>query len=313
MSKNRWIGRVALLMAALMALMPALAESPEEGNDEAPLYMENEWNYVDTSMDVSAGIPEKAEGVLGDIREAGVLRVATEPYFPPQEFIDPDLSGQDSYVGSDMTLARLIAQRMGVELEIVPLDFAEVMDAVAEGKCDLAISALAYTPGRAARLTLSKGYYYAGSGSGSGLMIRAADSDDITDVESLKGRNIAAQSGSLQETQMYENVYHYREFRRLPQVQDLYQLLMDGSVDAVMVDYDTGSSYVENNPDFGLMMVPGVHFTLEEQFEGDRIAAKKGEFQLISFVNGVIDEVLESGQYRAWFDESLARADELGM
>ena len=35
----------------------------------------------------------------------------------------------------------------------------------------------------------------------------------------------------------------------------------------------------------------------------DRIAAQKGEIQLICFVNGVIDEVLESGQYMAWYNQ----------
>ena len=313
MSVDRWIGRlVALALAALLAVAPALSESLE-ADDANAQYIENAWNFVDVSLDVSAGIPVDAAGVLADIREAGVLRVATEPYFPPQEFIDPDLSGQESYVGADMALARLIAQRMGVELQIVPMDFSEVLNAVSDGTCDLTISALSYTPGRAAQVTFSKGYYFAGTRSGSGLMIRAADSGRITGVDSLVGRNIAAQSGSLQEAQMYENVFHYREFRRMNSVQALYNALMDGTVDAAMVDTQTGHAYIDGNPRCGLMMVPGVHFTLEEQFEGDRIAARKGEGQLIAFVNGVIDEVLSSGRYMEWYEEAARRADALGL
>jgi len=60
-------------------------------------------------------------------------------------------------------------------------------------------------------------------------------------------------------------------------------------------------------------MVPGVHFTLEAQFEGDRSAARNGEGQLIAFVNGVIDEVLASGQYMQWYEEATRRADALGL
>ncbi len=299
-------------LAALLALMPALAESLEDGEAGAR-FMENAWNYVDESMDISAGIPEDAAGALADIRESGVLRVATEPFFPPQGFIDPDLDGQDTYAGADMALARLIARRMGVALQIVPMDFSEVLNAVSEGSCDLAISALSFTPGRAAQVTFSKGYYYAGTQAGSGLMIRAADSGSITGVDSLVGRNIAAQSGSLQEVQMYENVFHYREFRRMGSVQDLYDALTGGAVDAAMVDATTGQAYIDGNPNCGLMMVPGVLFTLEAQFEGDRIAARKGEGQLIAFVNGVIDEVVDSGQYMAWYDEAAQRANALGL
>ena len=312
MRYNRWKARLALLVAALMLFAPALAEDAENGEVDTR-YMENAWNFVEESMDASKGIPSDAQGVLADIREAGVLRVATEPYFPPQEFIDPNLTGQESYIGADMELARLIARRMGVELSIVPMDFSEVLTAVAEGQCDLAISGLSYTPGRAAQMTLSKGYNYAGSRAGSTLMIRAADSGRITGVDSLAGRNIAAQSGSLQEALMYENVFRYREFRRLSSVQMVYQALMDGSVDAAMVDKESGMAYIEGNPRCGLMLVPGVIFTQEEQFDGDRIAAKKGEGALIAFVNGVIDEVLASGQYRAWFEEYSIRADELGL
>ena len=312
MRYNRWKARLALLVAALMLFAPALAEDAENGEVDTR-YMENAWNFVEESMDASKGIPKDAQGVLADIRDAGVLRVATEPYFPPQEFIDPNLTGQESYIGADMELARLIARRMGVELSIVPMDFSEVLTAVAEGQCDLAISGLSYTPGRAAQMTLSKGYNYAGSRAGSTLMIRAADSGRITGVDSLAGRNIAAQSGSLQEALMYENVFRYREFRRLSSVQTVYQALMDGSVDAAMVDKESGMAYIEGNPRCGLMLVPGVIFTLEAQFDGDRIAAKKGEGALIAFVNGVIDEVLASGQYRAWFEEYSIRADELGL
>ena len=302
---------LAALAAALLFAGAGRAETAEDAVDVDALYIENGWSFVERSMDVSGGIPADAKGVLAEIAETGVLRVATEPYFPPQEYIDPTLTGQDSFVGSDMELARLVARRMGVRLEIVPLDFADVFTAVMSGDCDLAISALSYTPGRAAQMTLSKGYNFAGTRAGSKLIIRAADSGRITGIDSLAGRNIAAQSGSLQEAQMYENVFHYREFRRLPLVQDVYDALMNGSVDAALVDAESGMAYIEGHPRCGLMMVPGVYFTQEPQFDGDRVAARKGETQLIGFVNGVIDEVLESGQYRAWYAEYSARYREL--
>lgn len=302
----------ALVLALLMAA-PWCAALSEDGDVDEVLYMENEWNYVEGSMDISAGIPEDAEGVLADIRERGVLRVATEPYFPPQEFIDPSREGQDRYVGADMEMARLIAERMGVVLEIVPMDFSAVLDSVAGGECDLAISALSFTPGRAARVTMSKGYYYAEDNAGSGLLIRAADAEAIRGVKDLDGRNIVAQSGSLQEALMMGHVLNYREFRRLGSMQEVYDFLAEGKADAAMVDLGSARDYLNNNPDSGLMLVPGVRFTQEERFQGDRVAARKGETQLIAFVNGVIDELLASGQYMTWYRESVALAARLGL
>ena len=52
---------------------------------------------------------------------------------------------------------------------------------------------------------------------------------------------------------------------------------------------------------------------MQEEFKGDRVAAPKGEIQLICFVNGVIDELLESGQYESWFTEYSRRASDLGL
>ena len=285
------------LFALLLCFSAALAEETEE------VYVENEWNFVENSMDVMNGIPEDAAGALERIRLRGKLLVAMEPYFPPQEFIDPSKTGQDQFVGADVELAKLIARRMGVELEIVPMEFSRVLFAVADGECDLAISALAYTPSRAVMMTLSKGYYYSGTTVSSGMVIRTEDRDEITCIEDLSKRVIAAQSGSLQESQTAENVLAYKEFRRVSTMQEVYGLVQEGDADAATVDIETALAYIKNHPNCGLTLAENIQFDLEEQFEGDRIAGRKGELQLMYFVNGVIDEVLSSGQYMAWYDE----------
>lgn len=292
------------MIAALLCLL-MLAGAAAEG---VPQYVENEWNFVENEMDVSQGIPEDAEGVLASIKEAGVLRVGTEPYFPPQEFIDPARSGQDCYVGSDMEMARYIAQRMGVALEIIPMEFTHVLDAVADGECDLVISALAYTPERADKVTLSKGYSYTGAEANLGILIRAADAAHIQSVDDLSGKNLVAQSGSLQEALLAQNVTVYREFRRLESVQGVYDAVSSGAADIGAVDIESAEMYIRNNPDCGLALAGNITFTLEPQFDGDRVAAKKGEYQLMYFVNGVIGELLATGRYRQWFNEYEAYA-----
>ena len=302
--------RAALAVLCALALAGAAAGAEEA---EAPQYVENDWNFVDGSMDVSQGIPASAEGVLGRIRQAGVLRVATEPYFPPQEFIDPTLTGQDAYVGADMDLARLIAVRMRVRLEIVPMEFSQVLAAVDDGECDLAISALAYTPIRASAVEMSKGYHFAADGLGTGLLIREADTGTITSAADLTARNIAAQRGSLQEALMANIVPAYREFRRLVSMQEVYQAVSDGLVDAAAVDIESTQAWLQANPDCGLALVPGVSFTLDEHFDGDRVAGRKGELQLMYFVNGVIDEILSDGRYERWLSEYGEYAERLGL
>ena len=287
-----------------MAVCPASSEI---------YYVENEWNYVDGSIDAKHGIPENATGVLERIRRKGVLRVATEPYYAPQEFIDPDLLGQNRFIGADMELARLIAKRMGVELQIVPMEFTQVLPALTDNQVDLTISAISFTPGRASSYTMSKGYYFSEGTATTAFIVRETDKDQYTSMEDLADKTLVAQSSSLQEALVAKHVHSYRQFRRLSSLQSVYEAVRQGKADAGVVDLETAETYIRNNPGAGLALAENLYFVLEEQYLGDRVVAKKGETQLIYFVNGVINEVLEDGIYLKWIEEAQKRADELGM
>ena len=330
MHGTRWL---VLILAASVLLCFSYAEA--DGGE----YKENDMNYVEESMDISGGIPENATGVLARIRENGVLRIATDGDWPPQEFIDPDLEGQDRIVGADMQLARLIAKRMGVKLEIVVMDFDDVLPSLDEGKCDLAISALAFSPSRAASYTMSKGYYFADAPM-TVMVIRAEDAENIASPEDLKWKTIIAQRGSLQESIVASEVKKYKEFRRVAVdendagIYHLYDMIKDGSADALAMDAGNASAYLEVHPESGLMIAEGedMQFILSEAYRGDRIAARKGEYMLMYFVNGVIDEVLDitvspeiknreekqaddqqliKGLYSQWIEEAEVRWEEL--
>ena len=60
-------------------------------------------------------------------------------------------------------------------------------------------------------------------------------------------------------------------------------------------------------------MVQDYKFELGEEYDGMRVGAKKGETDLIDYVNTCIDELLESGQYSQWYDEYTEYAKKLGI
>ena len=309
MKRQCFRAAVSLILGAALCfctvLQPAAAES---------FYVENEWNYADGSIDPDHGIPDNATGVMDRIRRKGVLRVATEPYFPPYEFIDQEqLDPQRQYAGADMMLARLIAEKMGVKLEIVPMEFTQVLPALSENQCDLTLSAISFTPSRASSYALSKGYYFPDNTASTAFVIREEDREAITTLDDLKDRTIIAQSSSLQEAMASKNIVNYREFRRVSSVQAVYEAVRKGRADAGVVDMETAANYIRNNKDAGLILADNLYFTLEEQYLGHRVAAKKGELQLIYFVNGVIDKVLADGTYAKWIEEARERAAELGL
>ena len=308
MMKRQCLCRIVCLIAGItlffgMSFFPARAE----------IYLENEWNYVDGSMDTSRGVPENSTGVMDRIRRKGVLRVATEPYFAPQEFIDPDKNGMDRYAGADMELARLIALRMGVELEIVPMEYTQVLPALTDNLVDITISAIAFTPRRAASYTMSKGYYFTESAATTAFVIREADRELYTSVDDLSDKVLIVQSSSLQEALVAKNVRRYKEFRRVSSVQTVYEAVRQGKADAGIVDLETAQTYIRNNQGSGLTLAEGLYYVPEEQYLGNRVVAKKGELQLIYFVNGVIDEVMDSGAYIKWIEDAQKLADERGL
>lgn len=149
---------------------------------------------------------------------------------------------------------------MGVELEIVPLEFTEVLSETADGEYDLAISGLAFTPSRASSLELSKGYHFSDESASTCLMMRKEYQHILVQTDDLFDRNIAAQIGSLQELLLAENVTRYHQFRRYSSMQDIYAALEDGIIDATAVDIETARIYIQNNPSCGLYLAKISHF-----------------------------------------------------
>lgn len=269
-------------------------------------------------MMVSAlsGCAKKAEAAakpanrLEEIVQRGYIEVATEPYFVPNEFIDPSKTGAGQYVGSDIEMAKYIADQLGVELKIVPLEFAAVLSSVTEGKYDLAISALAYTPERAEAMNMSKGYHFDKT-EGYGLLVREADLDKYPDAASLKEAVVVAQSGSLQEAFVNSQVPEYKELKRVSATPDAFLMVQEGKADVAAAAIPMAKLYAEANP--GVAVANTFRFTEDESTQGTRVGIPKGETEMTEKINEIIDELIESGQYDAWYAEYSEYAKSLGI
>ncbi len=258
----------------------------------------------------AAGLPVKDTNRLEEILERGYIEVATEPYFAPNEFIDPSKEGEDRYVGSDIELAQYIADQLGVELRIVPLEFSAVLSSVTEGKYDLAISALAYTPERAEAMNMSKGYYFDET-EGYGLLVRTEDADRYPDAASLADAVLVVQSGSLQEVMVNSQVPACKELKRVSSTTDGFLMVQEGKADAAAAYLATARLYAEANP--GVTAAEGFRFVQDETTQGTRVGIPKGEEELTEKINEIIDELTESGLYEQWYQEYSDYAASLGI
>jgi polar amino acid transport system substrate-binding protein len=250
---------------------------------------------------------------LEKIKARGYIEVATEPYFAPFEFIDPSKKGKEQYVGSDMKMAQYIAEKLGVELRIVPLEFSAVLSSITEKKYDLAISALSYTPARAEAMNMTKGYYFAKGAPGHGLLIRKEDAATIKGPESLADKVVVVQSGSLQELFVQEQIPKYKDLRRVSATTDGFLMVQEGKADAIPTSIPMAQLYIDANPNAGLMIAKDFQFKMDESIAGNRIGIPLGEDELTAKINEIIDELVSSGTFEQWHAEYTKYAKGLGL
>jgi polar amino acid transport system substrate-binding protein len=253
----------------------------------------------------------KTEDRLEKIKEKGVLEVCTEPYFAPYEFIDPSKSGDAQYVGMDIEIAKYIAQKIGVELKIVPLEFTAVQAGIAAGKYDMALSAMAYSPSRAESMNLSN--VYMPSDTGYGFLVRKGDENKYNSIESLKDAVVVTQSGSVQEGLFNADITTKgcKEFKRVSAMTDGYLAVKENKADVCIVAINSANIYAEAA---GGLATTDFRFTVDPNMNGTVAALpKKGTDSLMKIVNQCIKELTDNGQIQKWNDEYTAYAKTLGV
>ena len=112
-------------------------------------------------MAVSMAVPAMADDKVETVTD-GKLTVATSPDFAPYEFYSIDEDGNPTLSGFDMDLAQYIADKMGLELEVVPMDFDGVLSELSQKNVDLGMAGLSPDPARADAMEFSDLYYKGG-------------------------------------------------------------------------------------------------------------------------------------------------------
>ena len=230
------------------------------------------------------------------------LRIAVSPDFAPMEFVDPAKRGQEQFVGFDITLAHYIADQLGMELEIMPMEFNACQMAVYAGTVDLSISGYTWNEKREADYNISD-RYYVGTGTDEQYLITLGENAGIyTDAESLAGARVAVQSASLQLTLAQD---------QLPdsQIHVFYDMdtavlqLLNGDFDCIAVSGGNGEAILANHPELARSQFS---FEVDEQYRGYVILLQKGNDELTEKVNGI----LASAQpyFEQWYAEARSVA-----
>jgi polar amino acid transport system substrate-binding protein len=117
--------------------------------------------------------------MLARIQAAGVIRMSTDPAYPPQsELVDGEI------VGFDIDVGREIATRLGVDLALETPDWALVSAGSWSDRWDFSVGSMTITSSREEVLDFTQPYYYTPA-----QMTAHADTG-ISTIDGLAGKTI---------------------------------------------------------------------------------------------------------------------------
>lgn len=184
------------------------------------------------------------------------LIFGTSADYPPYEFHILD-NGEDKIVGMDVAIAQAIADDMGAELEIVDMNFDNLLTLMAQGKCDFVLADMESTPEREAAADGSEPYY---EDLAPMVLVKKANLDQYKSLEDFTGRNVGAQTGTTKALivtgEDEENAPIHMTGANpilLTNVGDLINQLVYDKCDAVVLDGAVAVKYAETNPDLAIV------------------------------------------------------------
>ncbi|MGN0451783.1 MAG: basic amino acid ABC transporter substrate-binding protein [Acutalibacteraceae bacterium] len=221
----------------------------------------------------------------------GKLIMATNAEFPPYEYKEGD-----KIVGIDAEVAKLIADKLGLELEIADVDFDSIIPGVQSGKYDMGMAGMTVTDERKEKVNFSDSY-----ATGVQVVIVKEDSE-IKSIDDLEGKKIGAQQGTTgyiyasdtPENGGYgeENVTGYQNGALA------VEALKGGKVDCVIIDNEPAKAYVAANE--GLRILDTEYVT-----EDYAICFAKKNTELQEKVNDALKELIEDGSVKKVVDKYI--------
>src|SRR2546421_6872679 len=139
------------------------------------------------AIGLALSLAPAAAQTLEKIKQRGVLVVGSKADYKPFGFRDP--SG--AIVGFEPDIARLVAEKLGVKLDLEPVVSSNRMQFLQQGKIDLMIATMNHKPDRRQIVGIIEPLYYA-----SGVNVLANKKAALKNWEQLKGQPVCGIQGA---------------------------------------------------------------------------------------------------------------------
>ena len=224
---------------------------------------------------------------LDALKEKGKLVVMTNASFPPFEYID----GEGNVVGVDLDLAHKIADEVGVELEIIDMNFDLLIDSLKNHKGDLVAAGMTRTDARAEVIDFSDIYI------SMGLKVIVPVGTDIKSFDDLADKKIAVQEATTADIYVQEN-YPDATPMQFKSAIDAGNAVKSGNADCAVIDMLPAEYMTSNSPEIELM--PDLLSA-----EDTAMGVAKGQEDFLAIVNKVLHEAMDSGFLDESFDKHM--------
>ena len=218
--------------------------------------------------------------------EPGVLTMGTNATFPPYEYKDGD-----DVVGIDAEIAQALADKLGLQLEIVDMDFDSLVASVQSGKIDMSLAGMTVTEERKQNVDFTDSY-----ATGVQVIIVKEDSD-IASADDLEGKLIGVQQGTTGHLYCADD---FGEDNVIPYANGAtaVQALLQGKVDCVVIDQEPAKAFVEANE--GLKILDTAYTT-----EDYAAAVSKDNPALTAALNSALQELKDDGTIQGILDKYI--------
>ncbi len=231
----------------------------------------------------------------------GKLTMVTSPDFAPSEFYAIDEAGNPTLAGHDIALGYFIADYIGLELEIVPIDFNGVLMELQTKSADMAIAGLANDPKRESIMDFSAPY----SGDAQSFVCLQSNKDQFPDIESTNKAeyDIGAQLGSIQ-LQLAEIYSADSNIVQLAKVTDIVAELVSGKLDGAYISTTTAENYAKQYPELCVILD-----VKNPTSDSTCVGVVKDNPALLAAIDLAVTEAVESGKMEEFKAEAKALAE----
>ena len=280
------------LTAALSLGLLTACGGGTTGTTETPANTETPASTESTAPETET---PAADGTFTTV-EDGKLIMSTNATFPPYEMVaDGDGVNGSGYEGIDIEIAYALADKLGLELVIDDMDFDAALLAVQNNSADMMLAGLSYSEERDEVVDFSDPY-----ATGVQVVI-VKEGSDVT-LDNLGDYMIGTQRGTtgyLYASDTPENGgYGEDHVIGYDSGVTAVQELINGTIDAVIIDKQPAEAYVAANPDAGLTILPGNW--VEEDY---CLAVDEGNTALLNALNTALNELKSDGT----LDEIVAK------